>query len=316
MIEKPKRPKKPDIQERQPPRTLQELINRYDLDNTKIYDFLDELVNQLNADRETIDSDINGKVNKSGDTMTGGLFMQGNPIGFGSGGNIYFKEDGYGDKFRILPDFNGVGSSNKLIIQSTTGGAGEDPQNWADLVYIHADTGQIELAGEIKFNNKSDYTAIRKIRTINGVDYNVNIGVGDNQSGRMEFQDVNNNVLGSLEVRSDGIYNGKSGKRLLENNQANFVHIGDNLSQFSFSIGNLTGGFQTYIIYGGWQNHFMYLLTVHPSQQTVIGYNQIFNNTGEANINSVTISNNVVTVNFSSTIWGGVHIIGEQAQST
>lgn len=48
MIEKPKRPKKPDIQERQPPRTLQELINRYDLDNTKVYDFLDELVGQIN----------------------------------------------------------------------------------------------------------------------------------------------------------------------------------------------------------------------------------------------------------------------------
>ena len=48
MIEKPKRPKKPDIQERQPPRTLQELMNRYDLDNTKVYDFLDYLVNYLN----------------------------------------------------------------------------------------------------------------------------------------------------------------------------------------------------------------------------------------------------------------------------
>ena len=48
MIEKPKRPKKPNIQERQPPRTLQELINRYDLDNTKVYDFLDELVGQIN----------------------------------------------------------------------------------------------------------------------------------------------------------------------------------------------------------------------------------------------------------------------------
>lgn len=48
MIEKPKRPKQPNIQDRQPPRTLQELINRYDLDNTKIYDFLDYLVNYLN----------------------------------------------------------------------------------------------------------------------------------------------------------------------------------------------------------------------------------------------------------------------------
>ena len=47
MIDKPKRPKQPNIQDRQPPRTLQELINRYDLDNTKVYDFLDELVGQL-----------------------------------------------------------------------------------------------------------------------------------------------------------------------------------------------------------------------------------------------------------------------------
>lgn len=48
MIEKPTRPKQPNIQERQPPRTLQELISRYDLDNTKIYDFLDELIDKLN----------------------------------------------------------------------------------------------------------------------------------------------------------------------------------------------------------------------------------------------------------------------------
>lgn len=144
MIEKPKRPKKPDIQERQPPRTLQELISRYDLDNTKIYDFLDELVELLNTEKESIDISINDlnnkKVNKSGDTLT----------------------------------------------------------------------------GELQFNNKNDYAAIRKTRTINGVDYNVNIGVGANQSGRMEFQDANNNVLGSVEARSDGIYNGKTNRRVAE----------------------------------------------------------------------------------------------------
>ena len=93
---------------------------------------------------EMVDN-INNKVTKSGDTMTGGLLMQGNPIGFGSGGNIYFKEDGFGDKFRILPYFDGAGSANRLMIQSTTGGAGEDPQNWIDLVTIHADTGEIDL---------------------------------------------------------------------------------------------------------------------------------------------------------------------------
>ena len=87
MIEKPKRPKQPNIQDRQPPRTLQELINRYDLDNTKIYDFLDELVELLNTERKSIDTSINDlnsdidnmnnkKVNKSGDTMTGVLTLK------------------------------------------------------------------------------------------------------------------------------------------------------------------------------------------------------------------------------------------------
>ena len=171
------------------------------------------------------------------------------------------------------------------------------------------------LTGEINFNNVNDYGAIRKIRTINNTDYGVSIGVGGNTSARMELYQGSNN-LGMVEVRTDGIYNGKTEKKLVETNEVNFVHIGANSTTFSFSIGDSTGGFQTYIIYGGWAKHFVYLLTVHPYQQTVIGYGQIFNNTGEANINSVTISNNVVTITFSSTIWGGLHIIGEQAQST
>ncbi len=48
MIEKPKRPKKLNNQDRRIPNDIQELINRYDLDNTDIYDFLDYLVNYLN----------------------------------------------------------------------------------------------------------------------------------------------------------------------------------------------------------------------------------------------------------------------------
>lgn len=48
MIEKPKRPKQPSVQERQPPRTLQELVLRYDLDNTEIYNYLDGLAETLN----------------------------------------------------------------------------------------------------------------------------------------------------------------------------------------------------------------------------------------------------------------------------
>lgn len=250
MIEKPKRPKKPDIQERQPPRTLQELISRYDLDNTKIYDFLDGLVDLLNTREETVDTDIsnlnssvtnlsNNKVNKSGDTLTGSLY----------------------------------------------------------------------------FNNADIYDAIRKKRTIDGVDYELSVGLGANKSARMELN-TGGQTLAYVEARTDGgIYNGKSGKKLVETNEVNFVHLGVNSTTFSFSIGNYTGGYSTYIIYGGWTKHFVYLLTIQP-RSNVIGYNQIFNNTGEANISSVTMSNNIVTINFSSTIWGGIHIIGEQAQST
>ena len=48
MIEKPRRQKQLSNQDRQIPNNIQDLINRYDLDNYKIYDFLDYLVNYLN----------------------------------------------------------------------------------------------------------------------------------------------------------------------------------------------------------------------------------------------------------------------------
>jgi hypothetical protein len=44
MIEKPKRPKKLNNQDRKIPINIQELINRYDLENNDIYDYLDSLV--------------------------------------------------------------------------------------------------------------------------------------------------------------------------------------------------------------------------------------------------------------------------------
>lgn len=48
MIEKPKRQKQLNNQDRQLPSNIQELINRYDLDNTKIYNFFDYLIDYLN----------------------------------------------------------------------------------------------------------------------------------------------------------------------------------------------------------------------------------------------------------------------------
>lgn len=47
MIEKPKRRKQLNNQDRQIPANIQELINRYDLDNTEIYDYLDKMVTEI-----------------------------------------------------------------------------------------------------------------------------------------------------------------------------------------------------------------------------------------------------------------------------
>lgn len=54
MLEKPTRPTQPDIQERQAPRTIQEILDRYDLDNIKIYEYLDGLVEELNQSGQGI----------------------------------------------------------------------------------------------------------------------------------------------------------------------------------------------------------------------------------------------------------------------
>lgn len=100
-------------------------------------------INATNLNK--MDAGIANAVEKTGDTMTGDLNMQNNSVKFSNNGSVLWKEDGYGDKFRIIPDFTGTGSNNKLLLQSTIGDAGTDPTNWKTLVVIHADTGEIEL---------------------------------------------------------------------------------------------------------------------------------------------------------------------------
>lgn len=81
------------------------------------------------------------------------------------------------------------------------------------------------MTGALNFNNKNDYNAIRKTRTLNNEDYQVSIGVGGNMSARMEFVKVPDNVLNSVEIRSNGIYNGITGNKLIESK--NQVAYGD-----------------------------------------------------------------------------------------
>ena len=108
----------------------------------------------------TVADEINARVKKSGDTMTGNLKMESN--------SVEWKETNYGDKFRIIPDFNGAGSSNRLLVQSTVGDAGTDPTNWKTLVSIHAETGEVDFNA-----NDTGWQAIPLTSPATTVDWNV-----------------------------------------------------------------------------------------------------------------------------------------------
>lgn len=96
---------------------------------------------------KTIDNIKKDKLDKTGGTLTGDLVMNLCKILFSNDGNIEWKENGYGDKFRIRADFNGSEDANILKIQATTGGVGENPTNWKDLFHISAKSGNIALTG-------------------------------------------------------------------------------------------------------------------------------------------------------------------------
>ena len=100
------------------------------------------------------------------------------------------------------------------------------------------------LTGELLFNNKNDYAAIRKVRTISNVDYGAAVGVGGNGSARMELYQ-GSNTLGMVEARSDGhIWNGQNNKKLAEQESSSFnitVNTGTLATNVSYKIGNVIG---------------------------------------------------------------------------
>ena len=63
---------------------------------------------------------------KTGDTMTGTLGMGAN--------TIYWKENGFGDKFGLTPYFSGTNDNNYLAFMSSVGEAGTDPAMSAKMV--------------------------------------------------------------------------------------------------------------------------------------------------------------------------------------
>lgn len=72
MIKKIQKNKKINNQDKQQPKNIQELMQRYDLDNNKIEEYLDYLIDYLIQQKQELDEN---KVSKSGDKMTGDLIL-------------------------------------------------------------------------------------------------------------------------------------------------------------------------------------------------------------------------------------------------
>ena len=120
---------------------------------------------------------IGDYLHRSGGTMTGNINWNGSS-GFNSG--LYWKESGYGDQFKIYPQFSGADNSNYLCIATAVGGAGTSPSlterfkfypdGTVYCPYIHTTSyvrsdGGLELTGSSNYidfhwnKSSSDYTA-------------------------------------------------------------------------------------------------------------------------------------------------------------
>lgn len=75
----------------------------------------------------------------------------------GNNSNIYWKEYGYGDKFRIIPNFSGADDNNQLKVQGAVGDAGTDPSLY-DLMYITGKSGNLWVKGNITSANYKTLT--------------------------------------------------------------------------------------------------------------------------------------------------------------
>lgn len=106
-----------------------------------------EMAKSLKGLIDTANTNINTKLPKSGGTMTG-------DINYGNGKGIYWKENGYGDKFKLVPDFTGADDSNVMKLQGAVGGANTDPTLY-DLVKVTAKSGNVWAKGTITAPNFS-----------------------------------------------------------------------------------------------------------------------------------------------------------------
>lgn len=97
------------------------------------------------------------------------------------------------------------------------------------------------MSGALKIENKSAFTGVDKVRTINNVDYTVSLGVGSDASASLELHDASG-TLGRIDINKDGkIKNFKTQKYLVEQ---------DSWKTATNNSENISGGYCKYITIG------------------------------------------------------------------
>lgn len=99
---------------------------------TKLFSKFSDLVNDLKS----------YFVQKSGDTMTGG-------ISWNSGQRLYWKEGAYGDQFAIQPYFNGADDANLMKLQGAVGDINTSPALY-DLMTVSGKSGNVWMKGSLQ----------------------------------------------------------------------------------------------------------------------------------------------------------------------
>lgn len=92
--------------------------------------------------KPTTTLDVNGKT-----IINDELELKGQ-LNMSNSNQIYWKENGFGDKFAIMPMFSGSDDENYLSIQAAVGGAGEDPGLYG-IAALHAKSGNAWFKGQV-----------------------------------------------------------------------------------------------------------------------------------------------------------------------
>ena len=146
------------------------------------------------------------------------------------------------------------------------------------------------MSGVLKIENKSAFNGVDKVRTIDGKDYTVSLGVGIDASASLELHDASG-TLGRIDVNKDGkIKNFKTGNYLAEIDSsfqnlslASGITVGSVVQQAKYKktggivsvvgdISGVTAGRTTIATLPveyrpAYQMYFLYLLAVLKSQQ-------------------------------------------------